>query len=356
MALSACGVKGDSMHKLSLWHTIIVNVKDKLPFIFLLIFWGWALYGWADPTKSSGTAKIIISILSCASILLIAWCIITTIVRMGVFTYQDYIYLVLYNVITLFITFDIASRFVANIEPVINDIIDGFIEEPAVFHAGLFALLIARWIYMSFVRVPNQGTSESEYGFPSVLSKPSKASLKLTSIHECGHALVYTLLKTKPSMLRMSLTREFMNGVASLGYMESNIELDGRASRDQLYWRMLVSLGGTAAELAVYGKEFEGALQDMRSWQAAAERYLLNGLGDVLVEDDGRDTSVRHNINAFNRLYAEQKEIVQCLMRDNVTILQEMAAELRRDGTLETERICWYLERVVVADQIPVFE
>lgn len=179
---------------------------------------------------------------------------------MGVFTYRDYIYQVLYNVIMLSITFDIASRFIANIEPVINDIIEGFIEDPAIFYAGLFALLITRWIYMSFVRVPNQGTSESEYGFPSVLSTPSKASLKLTSIHECGHALVYALLKTKPSMLRMTLTREFANGVVNLGYVESDIELDGRATRDQLYWRMLLSLGGTAAELAVYGKEFEGAL------------------------------------------------------------------------------------------------
>lgn len=94
----------------------------------------------------------------------------------------------------------------------------------------------------------------------------------------------------------------------------------------------------------------------MRSWQATAERYLLNGFGDVLVGDDGRDASIRHNIDAFNRLHAEQKDIVQRLLRDNVTLLKEMAAELRRVGTLETERICLYLERVIVADQVPVFE
>lgn len=142
-------------------------------------------------------------------------------------------------------------------------------------------------------------------GRMSLPLRRSETSLKLTTIHKCEYALVYTFQNTHPEFMRVVLAREVRGNALRLGYMESNVVLDGRAMCDQLYWHMLLALRGSVAELVVYGKQFEGSQEDMRSSSEQAERYFQNGFGNVLLLDDSKDESLRNNISAFNALHDE---------------------------------------------------
>lgn len=71
--------------------------------------------------------------------------------------------------------------------------------------------------------------------------------------------------------------------------------------------------------------------------------------------DDGHDDSLRHNIAAFNALHAEQVTIVNRFMRDNVTLLTEMATELRHLGALDKQAITSFLGRVSISVDVPTF-
>lgn len=325
-------------------------------FIGLVAFWLWTLYAWDLPATATGPTLIIIKILESAFLITFTWHAITTFIRFGVLDNKNYIGHLTYDLVKLVIYFNITSRFLVTFENIINDVIEQVIKEPQAAISMLIALFVAFWLYRMAIRKPNGTTPHTEYGLAAVSIRRSKTGLKLTAVHECGHALVYALQKKYPDIMQIGLSREIRNGEVRLGFMKSSIELDGRFSRDQLYWRMLLTLGGSAAEQAVYGNVYEGALEDIRMWQDTAERYLKNGFGDVLMPDDSNDESLRHNIAAFNTLHAEQRTILSQLMNDNVMLLKEMADQLLTSGTLETEVITDFLNRVIIPKTVPVFE
>ncbi|WP_321146449.1 hypothetical protein [Providencia alcalifaciens] len=338
-----------------LWVRGTAFVREHLSFITLAVLFVWSLFGWPSPDTATGATKTIINLLDLAVPLAVIWLVVTAFMRTASFHYLRYLGGVLYDIVLLIVTFQLACRFLVQIQGVINDIIDGAIESPELAISTVVSVYLVIFMCRLCIGKSKVQSMSVAYGRPTAPIHRTEASLKLTAVHECGHALVYALQNTHPEIMRMGLTQESRGNELRLGYMESNVALDGRATRDQLYWRMLLALGGSAAELAVYGKQYEGALEDMRTWQEQAGRYLQNGFGQVLMCDDGHDDSLRHNIAAFNALHAEQVTIVNRFMRDNVTLLTEMATELRHLGALDKQAITSFLGRVSISVDVPTF-
>lgn len=342
-------------HQTPLWVRATAFAREHLSVIALFGFFLWTISGWASPDAATGATKIIINLLDLAVPLFVIWLVICTFMRTTTFDYLGYLGRLVYDIVLLVIVFQLACRFLVQIQDVTNGIIDGAKHDPESAISAVISVYLSVFLYRLCIRKFKKQTQGVLSGRLSAPLRRSEASLKLTAIHECGHALVYALQNTHPKIMRMGLTREARGDELRLGYMESNLALDGRATRDQLYWRMLLALGGSAAELAVYGKQYEGSLEDMRTWSEQAERYLQNGFGNVLMHDDGKDESLRNNISAFNALHDEQVAIINQFMRDNVTLLTDMAAELRSAGSLDTSAIEVYLKRVTIGVEVPTF-
>lgn len=342
-------------HQAPRWVRLTAFVREHLSFIAMAGLFLWALSGWAAPDTATGATKIIVNLLDLAVPLAVIWSVVSGFMRTTTFDYLGYLGRLVRDVVLLVIVFQLACRFLVQIQDVTNGVIDGAMRDPETGISAVVSVYLAVFLYRLIIRKSKVQTLSIESGRMSAPVRRSEASLKLTAIHECGHALVYALQNTHPEFMRVALTREARGNELRLGYMESNVMLDGRATRDQIYWRMLLALGGSAAELAVYGKQYEGALEDMRTWREQADRYLQNGFGSVLMRDDGQDESLRHNIAAFNALHAEQVTIMNRFMSDNVMLLSDMAAELRRVGVLDKPAIETYLRRVTIGAEVPTF-
>ncbi|MBX6949539.1 hypothetical protein EX227_13175 [Providencia rettgeri] len=355
MGPSICGRKIMIKQQIPLWVRATAFVREHLSFITLAGLFLWSFLAWPAPDTATGSTKLIVNLLDLAMPLGVVWLVITTFMRATTFDYIGYLRSLLYDIVLLGIVFHLACRFLVQVQDVINGIIDGAMHDPESAVTTVISIYISVFLYRICAAKRKAQTSIAMSGRMSVPLRQSEASLKLTAIHECGHALVYALQNTHPEFMRVVLAREARGNALRLGYMESNVVLDGRATRDQLYWRMLLALGGSAAELAVYGKQFEGSQEDMRSWSEQAERYLQNGFGNVLLLDDSKDESLRNNISAFNALHDEQVAIINQFMRDNVTLLTDMAAELRSTGSLDTPAIEAYLKRVTIGAEVPTF-
>lgn len=341
--------------QIPLWVRATAFVRQHLSFIALAGLFLWSLSGWPAPDTATGATTKIVNLLDLALPLAMMWLVISTFMRTTTFDYLGYFGKLVYDIVLLVIVFQLACRFMVKVQDVTNGIIEGAVHDPETAIIAVVSAYLSVFLYRFCIRKSRPQTPSFSYGRLSVPLRRSEASLKLTAVHECGHALVYALQNTHPEFMRVALTRETRGTVLRLGYMESNVALDGRATRDQLYWRMLLALGGSAAELAVYGKQFEGSQEDMRSWSEQADRYLQNGFGNVLLLNDGKDESLRHNIAAFNALHAEQITIINQFMRDNVTLLTDMAAELRHAGVLDKPAIEAYLQRVTIGAGVPTF-
>lgn len=341
--------------QIPLWIRATAFVREHLSFITLAGLFLWSFLAWPALDNAKGVTKLIVNLLDLAMPLGVVWLVITTFMRSTTFDYLGYLGRLVYDVVLLVIVFQLACRFLVQIQDVTNGVIDGAMRDPEKGISVVVSVYLAVFLYRLIIKKSKvQTLSIESVRMPAPVHR-SEASLKLTAIHECGHALVYALQNTHPEFMRVAIMREARGNELRLGYMESNVMLDGRATRDQLYWRMLLALGGSAAELAVYGKQYEGALEDMRAWREQADRYLQNGFGGVLMRDDGQDESLRHNIAAFNALHAEQVTIINQYMRDNVTLLKDMAAELRSAGNLDTPAIEAYLKRVTIGAEVPIF-
>ena len=112
------------------------------------------------------------------------------------------------------------------------------------------------------------------------------ASKKRVAIHETGHALLAALCDKYFELKKVSIQSTY-NGAG--GYTifneKRNITESGLYTKDMLLKRLMVALGGKAAETIVYGEEHVsvGAVQDLKQANDLARRMIGNyGMGSKL--------------------------------------------------------------------------
>ncbi|XP_067934690.1 mitochondrial inner membrane m-AAA protease component paraplegin-like [Watersipora subatra] len=106
----------------------------------------------------------------------------------------------------------------------------------------------------------------------------SQEEKKTIAFHECGHVLVSWLLERTDALLKVSVIPRTSAALGFAQYMPSDKKL---YSREDLFERMCVMLGGRAAETVVFNRVTTGAQDDLDKVSRLAYSQIKQyGMGD----------------------------------------------------------------------------
>ena len=169
---------------------------------------------------------------------------------------------------------------------------------------------------------------------------------EIVAFHEMGHALVALALPGSDAVHKVSI---IPRGVGALGYtIQRPTEDRFLMTREELEHKMMVLLGGRAAELLVYHHLSTGAADDLRRVTDIARgmvaRYgMSERLGNVAYDRDGR-SFVNGQDNAYapaghdygeetgNVIDSEVRGIVDGVLARTVDVLRERRDALERSA------------------------
>lgn len=145
------------------------------------------------------------------------------------------------------------------------------------------------------------------------------------AIHETGHALLVLKFKEYFDLQKVSIQPTY-NGAG--GYTmfseKSDIKENGLYTKDILKKRLMITLGGKAAESLYYGNDFVslGAFQDLKQANSLAKRMVGNyGMGDQLevffnedLNDDensflGRSMNINDKYSDYTRTLMDKESL-----------------------------------------------
>ena len=161
------------------------------------------------------------------------------------------------------------------------------------------------------------------------------------AIHETGHALLAALYNNYFDLKKVSIQSTY-NGAGGFTVFNEykNISESGLYTKDILYKRLIIGMGGKAAENIFYGNDHVsvGAVQDLKQTNSLAQRMVGNyGMGNKLetfynedVDNErnpflGRSLSMggKYSDNTKERFDKESLELVKNAYLDAKTILIE---------------------------------
>jgi cell division protease FtsH len=123
-------------------------------------------------------------------------------------------------------------------------------------------------------------------GLTRKIDTRSNDSRQRIAIHETGHALLCTLFKEYFTLNKVTIQSTY-NGAGGYTLFNEyqNITESGLYTKNLLKKRLIVAMGGKAAETIFYGEEYVsvGAVQDLKQANSMAQRMIGNyGMGKVL--------------------------------------------------------------------------
>ena len=183
----------------------------------------------------------------------------------------------------------------------------------------------------------------------------SEDSRKRVAIHETGHAILAALFDKYFELKKVSIQSTY-NGAGGYTIFNEyrNITESGLYTKDMLVKRLIVALGGKAAETVFYGKEqvSVGAVQDLKQANDLAKRMVGNYgmgtklevfynnemdngtpfLGRSLSSGGGNAESTKYDfdrevLSIINKAYNEAKKIII----ENKDIMETIVDDLLKD-------------------------
>jgi cell division protease FtsH len=155
----------------------------------------------------------------------------------------------------------------------------------------------------------------------------SKATLERVAIHEVGHAMMAVLFRRYFDLKKVTIQSTY-SGAG--GYtLFTDLEKEGMYTRDMLHKRIVVALGGKAAEEVFYGKYFVsvGASQDLKQANELARRMVsIYGMGEEARSvslEGGSWNSPTYSEETIAKIDKEAAAIVEDCYRIAVSLLQE---------------------------------
>jgi len=123
-------------------------------------------------------------------------------------------------------------------------------------------------------------------GLAKKVDTRTDAALFRVAVHEIGHALIAAMFKDYFELKKVTIQSTY-NGAGGYTLFNEYPEIteSGLYTKDLLKKRLIIALGGKAAEHVFYGEEFVsvGAVQDLKQANSIARRMIGNyGMGDDL--------------------------------------------------------------------------
>ena len=123
-------------------------------------------------------------------------------------------------------------------------------------------------------------------GIVKKIDTRSEEAIKRVAVHEMGHAILAAHFKEYFDLKKVTIQSTYngAGGFTVFGEYQ-NITESGLYTKDMLYKRLIVSLGGKAAETIVYGEKYVsvGAVQDLKQANSLAQTMIGSyGMGEHL--------------------------------------------------------------------------
>ena len=145
-------------------------------------------------------------------------------------------------------------------------------------------------------------------------------SIKRVAIHEIGHALLCKVFNEYFDLKKVSIQSTY-NGAGGYTLFSEyqNITDSGLYTKDLLKKRLIISLGGKAAEYLYYGEDFVsvGAVQDLKQANSIAQQMIGNyGMGNKLEVfyneniDNARNPFLGRTLGSGAKYSEKTKELV----------------------------------------------
>jgi cell division protease FtsH len=184
------------------------------------------------------------------------------------------------------------------------------------------------------------------------------------AIHETGHAILAAIYNNYFDLKKVSIQSTY-NGAGGYTVFNEyrNITESGLYTKDLLYKRLMVGMGGKAAENIFYGDDHVsvGAVQDLKQTNSLAQRMIGNyGMGlkmEVFYNDEvdnernpflGRSLSMgakysehtkeifdKESLNLVKSAYAEAKTVLS----ENKESVDKLVQKLLENGVLTGEEV-----------------
>ncbi|NDJ63201.1 MAG: ATP-dependent zinc metalloprotease FtsH [Chloroflexi bacterium] len=193
---------------------------------------------------------------------------------------------------------------------------------------------------------------------------------RVTAYHEAGHALTAALTPGTDPVYKVTIVPRGQAGGVTAFQPEDDRRL---YSREYLLGRMVVGLGGRAAEEVAIGEITSGASSDLQMVTSTARRMvsqlgMSDALGPLNYGDDERQPFLGYSLSQgrnyseetaakidaeVRRMVEEAHQQAVALLRDNREKLDALAQDLLENEVVERDRV---LEIVGIQRETPSFE
>jgi len=176
----------------------------------------------------------------------------------------------------------------------------------------------------------------------------SEEAIRRVAIHEIGHAYLAAYYKEYFELKKVTIQSTYSGAGGYTIFNEyTNVTESGLYTKDLLIKRLIVTMGGKAAETIFYGDEYVslGAVQDLKQANSLAKRMIGNyGMGKKLeafyndnVEDDrnpflGRSLAMgdKYSEKIKDTMDSETLELVTYALNQAKDILADNRANVTR--------------------------
>jgi len=177
----------------------------------------------------------------------------------------------------------------------------------------------------------------------------TKEEKNIVAHHEAGHALVAYLLKNTTPPIKVSI---IPRGEAALGYAQQELNDKKLYSKDELYDKMCVLLGGRIAEEIIFNKITTGAYDDIEKLTKLSldivSKYGMSEIG--IINYDFNDTYISDTIKLqidteMRLLIKKMYDITKELLLKNKNELIKIANHLLKKEVLLKDEIKNLIEK-----------
>jgi cell division protease FtsH len=127
------------------------------------------------------------------------------------------------------------------------------------------------------------------------------------AIHELGHAFLANYFREYFQLSKVTIQSTY-SGAGGYTIFKENPTIEGLYTKDILKKRLMIALGGKAAEFIFYGEDFIslGAIQDLKEANNLAKRMISNyGMGNEL--EVFYDTKEDPTVPTGNQPYSDKR-------------------------------------------------
>lgn len=159
------------------------------------------------------------------------------------------------------------------------------------------------------------------------------AELKLTSVHEAGHAIVAWALNIR---IKLVTTKPENNGFGKVSFMQDKLDFSS-----ELREEIAMYLGGMVAEEMTFGEHTYGCHQDVKDAIDLAKKYLSRyAMGERFIYKNEEELNI-----ATDKLLQECKSKAENVLKNNKRLLLTLSQELEFKRELKGERVIEFIEQ-----------